>query len=121
MAPARFGLSAIKAGAKTGRIGARFLRLVRLERAENLFRAASDLGRVQRKAGGRAAMEGLRLAEEPKDLGRLAQLAAAKGGKTRAVLKLLGRGAIALTTNRVENAYLDRRLSECRSRLPHAS
>src|SRR5437762_7624319 len=98
MAPARFGLSAIKAGAKTGRIGARFLRLVRLERAENLFRAASDLGRVQRKAGGRAAMEGLRLAEEPKDLGRLAQLAAAKGGKTRAVLKLLGRGAIALTT-----------------------
>ena len=31
-------------------------------------------------------------------MGRLAQLAAVKGGKTRAVLKLLGRGAIALTT-----------------------
>ncbi len=29
--------------------------------------------------------------------------------------------AIALTTNRVENAYLERRLSECRSRLPRAS
>lgn len=98
MAPARFGLSAIKAGAKTGRIGARFLRAARLERVENLARAAGDLGRVQTKAGSRAAIEGLKLAEEPKDLGRLASLAAAKGGKTRAVLKLLGRGAIALTT-----------------------
>jgi hypothetical protein len=102
--PARIGLSIIKAGAKTGRIGARFLRLARLERAENLVRAAGDLGRVQRKAGGRAAIEGLRLAEEPKDLGRLAQLAAAKGTKTRAVLKLLGRGAIALTTGLIELA-----------------
>jgi hypothetical protein len=98
MAPARFGLSVIKAGAKTGRIGARFLRAARLERVENLARAAGDLGRVQTKAGSRAAIEGLKLAEEPKDLGRLAQLAAAKGGKTRAVLKLLGRSAIALTT-----------------------
>jgi hypothetical protein len=97
-APARLGLSAIKAGAKTGRIGAGFLRAARLERVENLARAAGDLGRVQSKAGGRAAIEGLKLAEQPKDLSRLAQLAAAKGGKTRAVLKLLGRGAIALTT-----------------------
>ncbi len=98
MAPARVGLSVIKAGAKTGRIGARFLRAARLERVENLVRAAGDVGRVQRKAGSRAAIEGLKLAEQPKDLSRLAQLAAAKGGKTRAVLKLLGRGAIALTT-----------------------
>jgi hypothetical protein len=96
--PARLGLSVIKAGAKTGRVGARLVRAARLERVENLARAAGDVGRVQRKAGSRAAMEGLKLAEEPKDLGRLAQLAAAKGGKTRAVLKLLGRGAIVLTT-----------------------
>jgi hypothetical protein len=53
---------------------------------------------VQAKAGTRAALDGLRLAESPKDMTRLARLAAAKGGKTRAVLKLLGRGAIALTT-----------------------
>ncbi len=97
LAPVRLGLSVIKVGAKAGRIGARFLRAARLERLENLARAAGDLGRVQRKAGGRAAIEGLKLAEEPKDLGRLAQLAAAKGGKTRAVLKLLGRSAFALT------------------------
>ncbi len=98
MAPARRGLSVIKAGAKTGRFGARFLRAARLERVENLVRAAGDVGRVQSKAGSRAAIEGLKLAEQPKDLARLAQLAAVKGGKTRAVLKLLGRGAIALTT-----------------------
>jgi hypothetical protein len=97
LAPERLGLSVIKAGAKTGRIGARFLRAARFERVENLVRAAGDVGRVQRKAGSRAAIEGLKLAEQPKDLSRLAQLAAAKGGKTRAVLKLLGRGAIALT------------------------
>jgi len=98
LAPERLGLSVIKAGAKTGRIGARFLRAARFERVDNLVRAAGDVGRVQRKAGSRAAIEGLKLAEQPKDLSRLAQLAAAKGGKTRAVLKLLGRGAIALTT-----------------------
>jgi len=98
LAPERLGLSVIKAGAKTGRIGTRLVRAARLERVENLVRAAGDVGRVQRKAGTRAAVEGLKLAEEPKDLSRLAQLAAVKGGKTRAVLKLLGRGAIALTT-----------------------
>ena len=102
--PARLGLSVIKAGAKTGRIGARFLRAARLERVENLARAAGDLGRVESKAGPRAAIEGLKLAEQPKDLSRLAQLAAAKGGKTRAVLKLLGRGAITLTTGLFELA-----------------
>jgi hypothetical protein len=98
LAPERVGLSVIKAGAKTGRMGARFVRAARLERVENLVAAARDVGRMQRKAGSRAAIEGLKLAEQPKDLSRLAQLAAAKGTKTRAVLKLLGRGAIALTT-----------------------
>jgi hypothetical protein len=103
--PERLGLSVMKAAAKTGRIGERLLpRLVRLERTENVLRAAGDLGRVERKAGMRAALDGVKLAEEPKDLSRLARLAAAKGGKTRAVLKLLGRGAIALTASLVELA-----------------
>jgi hypothetical protein len=102
--PERFGLSVIKAAAKSGRIGARFVRAARLERVENLVRAAGDLGRVQKKAGSRAAVEGMKLAEQPKDLGRLAQLAAVKGTKTRAVLKLLGRAAIALTTGLVDLA-----------------
>jgi hypothetical protein len=103
-APVRLGLSVMKAAGKSGRIGAGLLRAVRLERAETVIRTAGDVGRVQRRAGPRAAIEGLKLAEQPKDLGRLAQLAALKGGKTRAVLKLLGRGAIALTTGVFELA-----------------
>jgi hypothetical protein len=36
---------------------------------------------------------------------RLAALAAAKGGKTRAIIKVLGRGAIALTVAASELAF----------------
>jgi len=43
-------------------------------------------------------MDGLAIAKEPKDMARVARLAEAKGGKTRAILKLGGRAAIALTT-----------------------
>jgi hypothetical protein len=39
----------------------------------------------------------LKLAEGSRDMSRVARLAAAKGGKTRAILKLAGRGAIVLT------------------------
>jgi hypothetical protein len=38
----------------------------------------------------------LRIAEGPKDVARAARLAEAKGGQTRAILKLLGRGALLL-------------------------
>ena len=44
-------------------------------------------------------MDGLKLAEHPRDMARLATLAGAKGGKTRAILKLAGRGAIVLTAS----------------------
>jgi len=39
----------------------------------------------------------LKLAEGSRDMSKIARLAAAKGGKTRAILKLAGRGAIVLT------------------------
>ena len=55
-----------------------------------------DVGRVQGAAGTRAALEGLKLADGPEDVARLARLAETKGGKTRAILKLAGRGAFAL-------------------------
>ena len=58
---------------------------------------ARDVSKVQAKAGTKAALEGVRVAEGPKDVRRLARLAEAKGGKTRAILKLAGRGAFALT------------------------
>jgi len=97
--PARIGVSLIKAAGKTGRIGVRLARALAVEGAENMVKLAGDLGRVQAKAGTKAAMEGVRLAETPAEVGRVASLAVAKGGKTRALLKLLGRGAIVLTAS----------------------
>jgi len=132
-APARIGLTVVKAARKTGRIGgqlagwlARSLRelvdvtalqralrqvsitgptlavraareAVKVEKAEGLVRLVGDVGRVQAKAGSRAALDALKLAEGPRDMEKIARLAAAKGGKTRAILKLAGRGAILLT------------------------
>ena len=132
-APARIGLSVVKAARKTGRLGtrmgesiARSLRgvvdwsalrkamagasltepavavraareAVKVEKADDLFRLTRDVGRVQTKAGTRAAFDGLKLADNPREMARVAKLAEKQGGKTRAVLKFLGRGAIALT------------------------
>ena len=49
------------------------------------------------KAGTQAALDGLKIAENPREMARVAQLAEKQGSKTRATLKLLGRGAIALS------------------------
>lgn len=131
-APARVGVSVIKAAGKTGRLSARLTEAVvrplrgaldtaalksafgsrawlqpavavrgirdavKIEKAQGVVRLVEDIGRVQSKAGTRAALDSVRLADSPKDVARLARLADAKGGKTRAVLKLLGRGAIVL-------------------------
>jgi hypothetical protein len=70
---------------------------VKVEKAQELFRLAGDVGRVQAKAGTQAALDGLKLAEGPKDMSRIAKLSERYGGKTRAVLKLGGRAAIMLT------------------------
>lgn len=132
-APARVGLTLVKAARKTGRIGSRMAswitrslreivdgatlkralrnasitepavavraarEAVKVEKAQDLVRLVGDVGRVQAKAGTQAALDGLKLAEGPRDVSRIARLAAAKGGKTRAILKLAGRGAILLT------------------------
>jgi hypothetical protein len=69
---------------------------VKVEKAQELVRLVGDVGRVQASAGTRAALDGLKLAEGSRDMSRIARLAAAKGGKTRAILKLAGRGAIVL-------------------------
>jgi hypothetical protein len=132
-APARVGLSLVKAARKTGRLatpvaewmtrsvrevvdtqafGAALSKAsftapavalraardaVKVDRAEGLVTMARDVGQVQGKAGTKAALEGLKLAEGPQDVSRLARLASTKGGKTRAILKLAGRAAFALT------------------------
>src|SRR5262249_60084732 len=72
---------------------------VKVEKTEALMRAIGDVGKVQGKAGTKAALDALKIAEGPRDLSRMARLAEAKGTRTRAILKTLGRGAILLTAN----------------------
>jgi hypothetical protein len=69
---------------------------VKVERAGGLLNLARDVGRVARAAGGRAAFDGLKVAKEPADVTRVARLAEKEGSRTRAILKLVGRGAITL-------------------------
>jgi hypothetical protein len=68
----------------------------RPEQAGALVRLAKDVGRVGEKAGASGALDTLRVAEGPEDVARAARLAESKGGQTRAILKLLGRGALLL-------------------------
>jgi hypothetical protein len=70
---------------------------VKLNKVDGLVRFVGDVGRVQSKAGTRAALDGIKLVERPRDMTRIAKLAEKKGSQTRAILKLLGRGAIMLT------------------------
>ena len=66
------------------------------EKAGALVRLAKDVGRVSEKAGARGALDTLRIAEGPEDVARAARLAETKGGQTRAILKMLGRGGLLL-------------------------
>jgi hypothetical protein len=66
------------------------------EKAGALVRLAKDVGRVSEKAGARGALDTLRIAEGPEDVARAARLAESRGGQTRAILKILGRGALLL-------------------------
>ena len=103
-APERVGVSMVKAARQTGRLNpALAVRVareaVKVEGAGGLVGLAQNTGRVDAKAGSQAALDGLAIAQEPQDMSRLARLAAAKGGKTRAIVKLLGRAAIVLTAS----------------------
>jgi len=70
---------------------------VKVRRARGLLRLGNDVGTIQAKAGTRAALDGLRIAETPREMSRIARLAQKEGSRTRAILKLAGRGAIALS------------------------
>ena len=84
--------SALRPGQTLTAIKASF----RTEQVAGLVRLAKDVGRVGEKAGTRGALDALGIAEGPKDVARAARLAESKGGQTRAILKLLGRGALLL-------------------------
>jgi hypothetical protein len=70
---------------------------VKIDRAGGLVNLARDVGRVQSKAGTQAAFDSLKIAETPREMSQVAKLAEKEGSKTRAILKVVGRGAIALT------------------------
>lgn len=77
--------------------GAALKGVVRSNHVAGLVRMLDDVAVVQAKAGTRAALEGLRVADDGRDLARVARLAEAKGGQTLAILKTLGRSAIVIT------------------------
>ena len=108
-APERVGLSLVKAARRTGRLNpALAVRAVReavkVEGAGGVIALAQNTGRIEAKAGSQAALDSLAVAREPQDVSRMARLAAAKGGSTRAIVKLLGRAAIVLTASALELA-----------------
>jgi hypothetical protein len=103
-APERIGLTLAKVARRTGRLNpllaVRMARdAIKVEKAGGLVDLAGDVGRIETKAGTQAALDSLKIAEEPRDVSRLARLSAASGGKTRAIIKLLGRGAILLAVS----------------------
>jgi hypothetical protein len=108
-APERIGLTLAKVARRTGRLNpvlaVRLARdAVKVEKAGGLAELVGDVGRIESKAGTQAALDSLHIAQEPRDVSRLARLSAAKGGKTRAIIKLLGRGAIMLTVSALDLA-----------------
>ncbi len=107
--PERVGVTVVKAARRTGRLNpALAVRLtrevVKVEGAGGLVGLAQNTGRIEARAGGQAAIDSLAIAQEPQDVSRMARLAAAKGGKTRAIVKLLGRAAIGLTASALDLA-----------------
>jgi hypothetical protein len=92
--------SMLRPGQSVSAISAAF----RAEKAGALVRLAKDVGRITEKAGTRGAMDTLKISEGPKDVARAARLAETKGGQTRAIMKVLGRGALLLTAGAFELA-----------------
>ena len=108
-APERVGLSLVKAARRTGRLNPALAvraarEVVKVEGAGGVVALAQNTGRIEAKAGSQAALDSLAVAREPKDVSRMARLATAKGGSTRAIVKLLGRAAIVLTASALDLA-----------------
>jgi hypothetical protein len=108
-APERIGLSFIKAARRTGRLNpalaVRVARdVVKVDKAGGLAELAGNVGSIEAKASTQATLDSLAIAEGPQDVSRFSRLAAAEGPKTRAIIKLLGRGAIMLTMSAVDVA-----------------
>jgi hypothetical protein len=107
--PERLGLSVIKAAKRTGKLNPVLMvraarEAVKVEEGGGLVALAENAGKVESKAGAQAALDSLAVAEEPEDMARLARLSTVEGGKTRAIVKLLGRAAIILSASALDLA-----------------
>lgn len=98
--PVRAGVSLFKTARRTGKVGDNLAadvgRVVRSGHGVKVAAAFADLGKIESKAGARAALEGLRHAGDLADLTRVSRLAEKNGRSTLAVLKTLGRGALVI-------------------------
>jgi hypothetical protein len=94
----KLGVALSKASITAPAEAARLARdAVKLERFDGVVTMMRDVGRTRAKGGTRAALDGLRLAEGPEDVAKIARLAEKQGTKTRAILKLAGRAAFVFT------------------------
>lgn len=89
-AASRLELSSARAAARSA---------IRPASLTHLRGMAENVTLIGRKAGVRGAQEALTVARDGADLRRVARLSESRGLGTRAVLKVLGRGAIALTSS----------------------
>jgi len=77
----------------------------RAEKVGALVRLAKDTARIGDKIGTRGTLEVLRIADGPQDVARAARLAESKGKETRAIVKLIGRGALLLASGAFNLAW----------------
>ena len=107
-APARAGVSLFKAARRTGKVGAGLAadvgRLLRTGGGARAINGLADLGKIEGKAGARAALEAMRHADDVGDLSRAGRLAGKNGRTTLAILKTLGRGALVLGAGALSGA-----------------
>jgi hypothetical protein len=78
---------------------------IKLEKSQDLIKMVGDVGRVQSRAGTQAALDGLKIAQGPRDVARIARIADVKGSRTRAILKMFGRGALFLAASAFSLAW----------------
>ncbi len=78
---------------------------IKVENSQDLLKMVGDVGRVQSRAGTQAALDGLKISHGPRDVARVARIADVKGNRTRAILKMFGRGALFLAASAFSLAW----------------
>lgn len=92
--PERAGLSLAKIARRSARLNpVMAIRIFEAAKNGRLIELTENTARVGERAGVQGALDSLATAEGPEDMARIETLSAVKGSRTRAILKLFGRGA----------------------------